>query len=458
MALGVPPCFVMGASVSGGGSGGGSSRKGSKGSTGGTGSIGGANSILRRNAAQTQAAGGGGDSGPGSSTGQMRSTVRMIQRALDAFVDESYGALSRLKQVAALSNQMQEIDLQDEAARKYMERQLELMGETLARSLKEEKELQKEGREELHRSVAVATRAYELWKTDFVRQHLAQIKGFVPKGTGPARPTSKTLGILRTYGLEGIPRPSPDVVLPPDDDGDPMKPASKGKKKKKLLMNDDANLLADDVIVRRERILKQTDGLFSGMKSILPGTSGPGSKGQRVPIPEIPSMTDAIARAEVIVTEKELRDLNRSETVDKMSQRQGIHTSTAKIHWFGLPVPDWNRLENMVAENMMDPLFLQEFVLLDMGIPQARIQDMRQHMIKKQKEQSDVEREMIELERMKVKATLMHKTAAAAASKTKAKGSSGAAAKRKKPSPSKESSSSSSSSKTKSRKRAKVVL
>ena len=223
-------------------------------------------------------------------------------------------------------------------------------------------------------------------------------------------------------------------------------------------MNDDANLLADDVIVRRERILKQTDGLFSGMKSILPGTSGPGSKGQRVPIPEIPSMTDAIARAEVIVTEKELRDLNRSETVDKMSQRQGIHTSTAKIHWFGLPVPDWNRLENMVAENMMDPLFLQEFVLLDMGIPQARIQDMRQHMIKKQKEQSDVEREMIELERMKVKATLMHKTAAAAASKTKAKGSSGAAAKRKKPSPSKESSSSSSSSKTKSRKRAKVVL
>jgi len=224
--IGVPPSFVMGTSGTAAAASGGRS---SRWAAGGTGSVGGVSAAMKR---RTQAGAGTSD-GPGSATSQMRLLVRNIRRELDVFVDETFGELVRLRRIADLSEEMQQIDHQDQEAMQYMDRQLELMGDILARDFRDSRDIQRENTSTLHRAVAIASRAELLWKTDFIRQRVALIRGYVPSAAGPslshaalAHPTGRELGEQRTRGLDVAPAEFPGEVLAPGDDGDPMRKAS----------------------------------------------------------------------------------------------------------------------------------------------------------------------------------------------------------------------------------------
>ena len=392
MTIGIPPAFVYGAGYMS------QTPRASKHATGGTGSVaGGAQSSS--SAAGSPGGGGGLGLGPGSPPDQMRGLVGSLRTELEAFAGEAFTMAAKPGVVADLSRKVQRLDETDLSAMTFMERQLQLMGDTLAQAVERLVGARQEDTKVLDRAVAVADRAQELWKADFVRAQVALIRGSLEELT---HPTGRQLEEQRIRGMDAEPLRYPGQVLAPSDDGnllDPptttREPGEGGKNKKVVVIQDNPNALAELASKRRDRILEETDGLFGGTRMVLPATSGLGARAQRVALPEIPDLARAVERAERTVEEKDVRDVDRADAVQRMqrlrddSRREPLFG----LQWPGMPVPDWTRMESLVELEMMDPLVLQQTLLLDMGLSTADIHLQQQWMQVRQRERENERRE-----------------------------------------------------------------
>lgn len=352
MAVGVPPFFITGSGVGLGTSG---SRSGAK---GGHAAVGGSSASANQ-AQQT------------SAYEMLRATVSAFRDELSDLYGQAHFRLMWDREGMGMINQIAEAERMYEAEgvdAPIMARTLELLGETLAEQIRRQKHDQLLRTKAMERTVKIADRAQKLWTGEVIQMRVNSLLGIVAgvrTGTAgyPGGMSLEEVSDRQRRGGEGFEPRDRGLLLDPADrrgdlltaDEDYDEHGLKRRRKREQEAAIDPNELAEPKAARRERV--EAEGP-AARDSILVNVGPPdGSAGyqRRSLTEELPSFTEAMAKARELVDAREKAEERLRTERGKLRRVTGHRGDTAvELIWLSRPVPDWALMEQMAINDELD--------------------------------------------------------------------------------------------------------
>jgi len=339
---------------------------------------------------------------------KMRKTIAKTRKELSDFYAFAHYRLIWNSEAFALSRDVAwgEHNLEnDSESTLAMKRQLELMGKSLrvAWYANERKKIRETNA--LLRASMVAKLASKHWKDQILEREIDALKGIVSglredSSEGGYLP-AQSLHLMEKQG-EGFTSMSTEVLRAPDDDGDitdlPREERERERKQRKLNPTPRAPLtheLEDEARIEQERIqwskmdpnryaeqisdkvrrTRQEGRHVSGYTTMLVNPQSVDKTYQRRALTEeLPSFTDALSKAEKIVSER-IKAMKRLERKKKMLHPVSGDKGDGKVKliWRIPPKPNWTSFGQATLDGIMNAKFFQYMYLLHMGFDPSKM-------------------------------------------------------------------------------------